>query len=159
MNTAFCRFCVSFKRQCIVNPFPCAALGVAALLWIATPFVAFVGRGTPIEYLPPTIVSPSKVHAGQTVLITRSYIVTRIEPITILRRMEKGDCANRCDRVDLPSSELTNPVGAATSSRPLQIPYDITPGVWTMKFSITWYDFLGRLRSAEVPAVTIEVLP
>lgn len=156
----FCRWCIAMKRYCLANPFPCAVLFVGMLLWIATPFVLDFSRKSPIVYHEGSIIEPAKVKAGDTVYITRHYDVTRYEPITILRRMEKGDCTNRCERIDLPNTEITNSVGVGFKSRrQMKLPDSLAPGEWTIRTHISWDDILGRRQAKEVPPLTVEIVP
>ena len=156
----FCKFCFSLKQYCITKPFPCVVLFAACLLWLSTPIVIEYTSRPPIEYNNPYTVEPTAIRAGEKLFVTRHYDVSRIAPITLTRRIEQGDCRVRCERIDLPSSEVTNTEVADNqiSRRSIVIPENTSPGKWVLRVYVNWTDILGNRRSIAVPPVEFEVV-
>lgn len=155
-----CNYCAALKKYCMAKPFPCALLAVAIALWLSTPLLLTVGSQRPIEYLADDVVDPSRVRAGEIVYVTRHYHRLNDASVTILRRLETGDCALRCDRIDLPSSTLREPVGyGLRSTRGIKIPQELKPGKWKLIFSVEFETYFGRRIVYETPSIEIEIIP
>lgn len=112
----------------------------------------------PIKYLGGDMLIPKQIKAGEAISVTRHYAVLRSEKIVITRRLRKGDCAIKCNIVDLDSSELVSKPGNFSSTRDITIPKACTPGIWHLDFQAQWQDRIGRTKVVEIPMLKIEVL-
>lgn len=104
--------------------------------------------------------NPEKVKVLGAVAISRNFLITRREPMFVVRTMVKGDCSVTCEIIDLPGGNLTLEPGAYHNViRDHSIPSFAQPGHWVLKFSIQWQDRFGRTLSAEMPPLAMEVVP
>lgn len=155
-----CDYCSALKKYCKLHPFPCAVLLTAICMWLSTPVLLTVGSQRPIEYLPGSEVSPKRVRAGDTVYITRHYNRVTDAPVTIRRRMEMGDCATKCDRIDLPSSQIKEPPAQGVhTTRMHRIPPEVKPGVWKLIFTVEYETHFGRTMAYDIPTIEVEIIP
>jgi hypothetical protein len=114
----------------------------------------------PIVSIPGDYVEPQKVKAGDTIKIHRYFEVRRLEPVTVIRTMVKGDCSARCVKVNLESGPviLTRTGIYSDGARDHIIPNHIEAGKWTLVFSIRWQGRSGRYIDEPMTPLEIEVV-
>lgn len=131
----------------------CAWVAVfAAVLHVPAPPVEFVGG----DY-----VLPEKVRAGDEFYVHRNFRVHRAGSVQVTRVMLRGDCKEKCDIIDLPSSvRYLGPSGKfENNGRMLTVPKSTPPGVWRLQFTVLWDDRWGRSHEISLPELNLEVLP
>lgn len=135
-------------------------LASIVVLWVLFVFFASYTPAPPITYDHNGSVEPKQVRAGDSVIVYRTFTITRKQRVTIHRRMVNGDCAKACDVIDMQSSQYAALPGTYTlQKRNLYIPKGAHPGMWRLEFSLQWDDFLGRSHSSRIPSLDIVVIP
>lgn len=124
---------------------------IALYLWPQSP---------PFESFGTDTVTPDRVKAGGTFVISRNYRTTRREVWTITRTMMRGDCAKSCEFVELPSGSLLVEEGTHVDvRRSYVVPAQVTPGVWTLRFTVQWDTTFWGTQKASLPTLTITIDP
>jgi hypothetical protein len=135
------------------------ALAAASVLWLATGAAWFYSPPPPVVGWVNSSVEPIKAKAGDTIEVSRTFTATRDESMLVTRTMVKGDCKKACEIIDLPSSTLNLTRGDYTGiKREFIIPITASPGVWTLRFSIHWQNWVGRTLTQALPELTVEVV-
>ena len=152
-NTSF----ISVMRR-VFRPDPLTCIMFALLSAII--YVAFFHQSSPpIEYFGTDSVTPQRVKAGEIISVTRSFRIKRSEDFTVTRALVRGDCTRSCEIVDMSTSQLTlEPNEYRNVERRHTIPRRVDPGVWELRFTFHWHDFLGRDRTLPLPPLFIEVV-
>ena len=128
-------------------------------LWVVTAIVMIFPTTSPMIYIDAGSVYPAKVKAGETMYVTRNFIVTRDDFVTVSRRMVAGDCKVKCEKVNLPTSDMRLAVGEYRNNTvPHVIPFPAKPGKYKLEFSIQWQDRIGRVISMPMPILEVEVI-
>jgi hypothetical protein len=105
-------------------------------------------------------VYPTKVRAGEIIEITRDHTYTRDVLITILRRIETGDCSSQegCKSYPLDSSSAFMKADRYNKTIPHRVPARALPGRYKLIFSVNWQWWLFHF-SVPHPVLEIEVVP
>jgi len=111
-------------------------VGVAA--WVLYPL------GPPVTYLDKDVIEPKIVKAGESIRVTRSFVIHRAAPVILFRRVIKGDCNIKCDVLDWPTSTLPNNVlGEKIQTREFVLPKTMDTGEWRIAFTAQWENQVG----------------
>jgi len=128
------------------------------LVWVAT-LAIILPSPSPIEAMGGDAVAPQITRAGSSVTVVRNFRIMRDIPIRVTRAMVKGDCNKSCEIVDLSTSHLVLAPGVYHNvRREHQIPATVTPGTWTLIFTVHWGNFLGADHKMNLPPLDIEVV-
>lgn len=135
-------------------------MSICAVLWSGTILFGFTEPPSPYQSYGVDYVEPTKIHAGDVIGIYRTFKIIRPETVNITRAMVRGDCTKTCEILDLPSGSLTlEPGDYKDVRRDHIIPANITPGIWTLRFTVQWDSRLGIQQSMKLPLLQIEVAP
>ena len=133
-------------------------IAAGLLLWAGTTALYFWPPDSPIESMDGDYITPSRVKAGESVVIGRNFRATRDALWTITRVLVRGDCSKSCDRIDLPSSSTTVSEGTYLDNRrPHVIPLYTPPGEWRFEVTIQWDTPFWGIQKLSMPSLTITV--
>ena len=128
--------------------------------WVGTGIWFIWPIDPPMIELPGSTVTPQIVEKLGVITIARTLVVSREESVFVQRVLFRGDCAKSCEIIDMPSGNLTLPIGAYPSmSRDHILQRTVESGEWRAAFNIQWRDRLGRTHIVPMQELKFTVLP
>ena len=154
------RVCVFLRSLIRANRLPAYFAFAVLGLWIGTIVSYMYEQEAPIAYNGGDKVMPAAAHPGDLIWVYRNYTIRRDGFIRVNRQMINGDCTKKCDKINLPSSEIFAKTGTYNSNGVSHvIPFPAKPGKYALQFVVRWEDRFGRERYVQMPELTVEVLP
>ena len=136
------------------------AIVMGLTLWLATIALYLWPQSPPFESFGTDTVTPDRAKVGESFVVSRNYRATRREVWAITRTMVRGDCRKSCEFVELPAGALL--VGEGTYvdvRRSYVVPANVTPGVWTLLFTVQWDAAFWGTQKMPLPPLTITIDP
>ena len=133
-----------------------ASVAIAGASVLFTAAMLILDAEPPIKILAGDVI-PKRARAGEQVLASREFLITRPAVIEVTRSLAQGDCASGCVFYEMGTTVKAYEPGHYNQNRGVQLPENVKPGLYRFEATIQWENAVGRRRSIPTIPRDIEI--